>query len=280
MKSILQMISIKNEIYVGAQGVKNVYDLIIPDDFNGKIVLFIHGYKGFKDWGSWFLMEEEFVNEGYGFCKFNLSHNGGTVEHPTDFPNLKTFANNCFSYQYKDVQTMIAILNERFPSARIVLVGHSRGGGMALLSGRNTKVCAVITLAGVSSFAKRFAKPVALMEQWKKEGVRYERNERTKQEMPINYIQYLDFVKNKQLLNVEVASRIMKKPCLHFHGGKDDAISIDEAIQIATWTKSPLYILEEADHTFNTKHPWKKMALSDSLEFIMKKSLDFLAEID
>lgn len=270
------MQSLKNQIYTGAQQRQNVYDLVLPDNFNNHIVLFIHGYKGFKDWGSWYLMEKQFVENGYGFCKFNLSHNGGTVDNPIDFPDLEAFANNCFSYQYEDVQTMIALLNEKYPSARIVLMGHSRGGGLALLSGRNTKVCAVITLASVCSFAKRFDKPKALMDAWEKEGVRFELNSRTKQEMPISYRQYEDFLEHQDMLNVEIACRHLQKPCLHFHGGNDTSILIDEAIQISTWTKAPLMIIEEADHVFNSKHPWKEEQLSESLQFVMEKSLQFL----
>lgn len=275
-----KMLQLKNEIYTGAKGRKSVYDLSIPDIFNGKIVLFIHGYKGFKDWGSWFLMEKQFVENGFGFCKFNLSHNGGTTDNPIDFPDLEAFANNCFSYQYEDIQTLIATLNEKYSSAKIILIGHSRGGALALLSGRNTKVCSVITLASVCSFAKRFEKPKELMDNWKKDGVRFELNSRTQQQMPLNYLQYEDFLEHQDMLNVENACRHLHKPCLHFHGKNDTSILVDEAIQIASWTQSPLYIIEEADHTFNSKHPWKSEELSTSLQFIMDKTLDFLKSIE
>ena len=42
---------------------------------------------GFKDWGAWHLVQDFFTNKGYAFCKFNLSHNGGTVENGIDFPD-------------------------------------------------------------------------------------------------------------------------------------------------------------------------------------------------
>ena len=42
-----------------------------------KVVIFCHGYKGFKDWGAWNLMAEAFANAGFFFIKFNFSHNGG-----------------------------------------------------------------------------------------------------------------------------------------------------------------------------------------------------------
>ena len=41
------------------------------------IVIFCHGYKGFKDWGAWDLMAEEFSKAGVFFIKFNFSHSNG-----------------------------------------------------------------------------------------------------------------------------------------------------------------------------------------------------------
>ena len=30
-----------------------------------KVIIFCHGYKGFKDWGAWNLMAESFSNAGF-----------------------------------------------------------------------------------------------------------------------------------------------------------------------------------------------------------------------
>ncbi len=48
------------------------------DDSNTKpeVILFIHGFKGFKDWGAHNLVAEFFASRGYRFLKFNLSHSG------------------------------------------------------------------------------------------------------------------------------------------------------------------------------------------------------------
>ena len=55
------------------------------------LIIFCHGYKGFKDWGAWNLMAEAFAKIGFCFIKFNFSHNGGTIEQPIDFPDLEAF---------------------------------------------------------------------------------------------------------------------------------------------------------------------------------------------
>ena len=66
----------KDEVYRGANGKESLIDLEIPNMFNGEIVIFIHGFMGFKDWGAWHLMAKVFAKAGFFFVKFNFSHNG------------------------------------------------------------------------------------------------------------------------------------------------------------------------------------------------------------
>ena len=70
---------LSNQIYKGAEGRESLIDLEIPESFNGEIVIFIHGFMGFKNWGAWHLVQEYFIQQHYGFCKLNTSHNGGTI---------------------------------------------------------------------------------------------------------------------------------------------------------------------------------------------------------
>ena len=70
-----------------------VWDAFFNNNDNKKpLVIFCHGYKGFKDWGAWNLVAEAFMKANVFFVKFNFSHNGGTVEQPIDFPDLEAFA--------------------------------------------------------------------------------------------------------------------------------------------------------------------------------------------
>lgn len=270
------MIQLKNQIYTGSNLRKSVYDLSIPDNFNNKIIVFIHGYKGFKDWGAWNLMETAFVSKGFGFCKFNMSHNGGTAEQLIDFPDLQAFSENRYSYEVYDAKTIITLVREKYPDASIILTGHSRGGGIALLCGEHPAVHSVITFASISSVEKRFSDK-EMLEKWKADGVRYETNSRTGQEMPLKYVQYEDFILHQQELDIEQACKNMQKSCLHFHGTHDQAVNIQESITIASWTKSPLYVLENSNHTFETAYPWKEAKMSEALSFIVEKSITFLS---
>ena len=88
---------LKNNTYHGADGKESLIDLEIPKAFNGQIIIFIHGFMGFKDWGAWHLVQHFFTKMGYGFCKFNTTHNGGTIKNGIDFPDPKSFGQNTCS---------------------------------------------------------------------------------------------------------------------------------------------------------------------------------------
>ncbi len=270
------MLNLKNAIYIGSNKRPSLYDLTLPNNFNGDLILFIHGYMGFKDWGAWNLLEEYFVTENFGFCKFNISHNGGTVDNGIDFPDLNAFANNTYSKEVYDVHALIEEINKYIDqNTRIHLLGHSRGGGIALLNSNNTKITSIITLAGISSVAKRFSDQEVLS-KWKEIGVRHTQNQRTKQLMPHNYIQYLDFIEFQDELNIEKVCRELQKPNLVIHGDNDTSVSIDEGVEIAEWTNSPLYTIENADHVFGSSHPWTSDKLPKQLEEVFTLICTFI----
>ena len=248
-----------------------------------KIIIFCHGYKGFKDWGAWNIMAETFANAGFFFIKFNFSHNGGTVDNPIDFPDLEAFGTNNYTKELDDLETVIDWIsgNSDFKNEinleAIILIGHSRGGGIVLLkANEDNRIKKVITLAGVCDFEKRTA-TIGDLEQWKKDGVKYVLNGRTKQQMPHFYQFYEDFVKNKERFNVKKAAENLKIPQLIIHGDADTSVLIDEAENLHKWNpKSEYQIIENANHVFNTSHPWKEKMVSKELEIIVKFCIEFL----
>ena len=58
-------------------------DLTKPFQHNDKnLIIFCHGYKGFKDWGCWNLMADKFAQNGISFLKFNFSQTVGQLITP------------------------------------------------------------------------------------------------------------------------------------------------------------------------------------------------------
>lgn len=248
-----------------------------------KVVIFCHGYKGFKDWGAWDLMAKTFAESGFFFIKFNFSHNGGTSENPIDFPDLEAFANDNYTTQLNDLGSVInwaktnQAIAEEINLNDINLIGHSRGGGIVLLKAYEDKsIKKVVTFAGVSDYASRFPKNDKL-KQWQEEGVYYVENSRTHQQMPHYYQFYEDFIKNEQRLNIQKAVEQINIPLLIIHAKDDTSVKPLEAEKLHQWNhESELFYIKNGGHTFGAKHPWKSAKITIPLQKITRKTISFL----
>lgn len=262
--------------FIGASNRSSLIDLVIPEDFNGKMILFIHGFMGYKDWGAWNLMQDFFTNKGFGFCKYNVSHNGTTIENPTEFIDLTAFANNSYSNELADLTGALNWLETQMDDLpKIYLVGHSRGGGIALLGSKDERVYRVVTLAAIASIEKRFPEGKQL-KVWETQGTKYTVNGRTNQKMPQLYSQYEDFISNKERLDIQKACETSTKRTLVIHGDADTSVDIEEGHEIAQWLKTRLFEVEEADHTFGAKEPWESTELPVHLEKVCELIIGFL----
>jgi pimeloyl-ACP methyl ester carboxylesterase len=278
------MISKKNLTYKGSENRLSTFDLEVPSHFNNELVVFVHGYKGYKDWGAWDIAGKKFLNEGFAFAKMNLTHNGGTVENNIDFPDLEAFGRNCYSFEVDDVVFCLKEIQKELKNSdvsvdKIHLVGHSRGGGDVILAGAKFPVDSIITWAGISSVLKRT--PQMGSEQdlnWKKAGVHYVQNGRTKQQMPHYYSMMEDLIKNRAFLDIEQACKNASAKMYHIHGDSDEAISLKEAEDLSEWSGGTLHIIEGANHTFGAKHPWEENTLPTDLEKVVDMTLAFLKQ--
>lgn len=275
---------IKNTIIEGKHNKPILIDVFYNETNQPKpVVIFCHGYKGFKDWGAWNLMANTLAEEGFFSITFNFSHNGGAVNQPIDFPDLEAFGNNNYTKELDDLESVIDWIssNSEYKSEiqldKISLIGHSRSGGIVTIKAEeDNRIKKVISLAGVCDFSKRTATSGDL-EQWKKNGVKYVLNGRTKQQMPHFYQFYEDFKKNENRLTIQRAVSNLVIPYLIIHGDNDTSVFIDEAQQLHSWnSKSELEIIEKANHVFNTSHPWGKEILSEELEKVTQLCIDFL----
>ena len=244
------------------------------------LVIFAHGYKGYKDWGAWDLMAKKFGDAGFFFVKFNFSHNGTTLNQPTDFADLEAFGNNNFSKEMSDYD---AVLNHFYNDTKIdqdkvAIIGHSRGGGITVIKGfEDERVKVLIALAGVSNFKYRFPSQDRF-EEWKTEGVMYSENKRTHQQMPHYFQFYEDFEKNERRFDIQYAAQHLEKPLLIIQGTNDEAVKDKEAQLLNEWCKrSDLVMLENANHTFGAKEPWTEDQLPADLEKATLNMINFLS---
>lgn len=244
------------------------------------LVIFVHGYKGYKDWGAWNLMAKKFAEAGFFFVKFNFSHNGTTVEDPHNFADLEAFGNNNYSKELSDLGVVIDyfVKNGKVDDQKIVLIGHSRGGGISIIKTyEDERINGLITLASVDTL-DRFPKNDAF-EKWKEAGVYYVTNGRTKQEMPHYYQFYEDFEKDEHRFDVERATEMAKAHVLIIHGTNDESVSVRNAEHLHILNpNSELYLIENANHTFGAKEPWEDHGLPKDMNDVVEKSIKFIKE--
>ncbi len=253
----------------------------VPSDQPKATVVFCHGYKGFKDWGPWNLVADAFAKSGFLFVKFNFSHNGTTPDALEEFVDPEAFGQNNYSKEVEELKLVHhwALTTTTIDQARAKhlshLIGHSRGGGIALIVANSLNIVSLATWAGVSDFASRFPFGSAL-EEWRKNGVYYVLNSRTGQQLPHN-IQFLDdFLQNEEELDIRTKTRMLNKPFLILHGTKDEAVHISEAMRLNKWgILSSVYFIPNANHTFGASHPWKKNELPKDLSEVVDRTIHF-----
>jgi len=276
---------VKNIPISGKHNKPILTDLFYTENNQGKdIVIFCHGYKGYKDWGAWNLVAEAFAKQNFFFVKLNFSHNGGTIEQPIDFPDLEAFGNNNFTIELDDISSVLNWLEnnkniqEEINRENITLIGHSRGGGIVLIkASEDTRIKKVITWASVSDFGSRFPDKNQI-KAWEKDGVAYITNARTHQQMPHYFQFYTNYKENESRLHIKSAVKKLNIPYLIIHGTHDETVPVQEAKNINSWNKhSHLTLIESANHSFGSQQPWKSNKLPEDLKKTVDKTIQFMS---
>lgn len=273
-----------NQLFVGANGRRSLYDVIYSDgDAPLPLLIFCHGFKGFKDWGHFPMVCRHLAKAGFFVVKFNFSHNGVGLENIDEFTQLEDFSRNDYLKELADLNAIIETLESNADYNRLIdfermnLIGHSRGGSMAILyAAQNKSIQKVISWAAVADLEERLPESAEL-EEWKSSGVRTILNGRTGQEMPMDY-NFVDVLRsNKQKLNVEKAAKKLGKRAFFIHGENDSSVPLEHGFALHIWNPDAKFeSIANANHTFGGKHPFVENDLPAETKSILKMSLDFL----
>lgn len=244
-------------------------------------LIFVHGFKGFKDWGFWPYTAEFFVRNGFIVVSFNFSHNG-VGDSLTEFEELDKFAKNTISLEVDELDEIInsAKTGKLFIQncSAIGIIGHSRGGAVSILtSAKNQNVNALAVWASVAKLDRYTARQ---KKEWKEKGFVEVFNSRTKQMMRLNVNLLNDIEQNKNsTLNIETAVKKLNRPFLIVHGEQDLTVPVEEGkllFEFADKEKTELKIIPATGHTFDIVHPFESsnakfdIALNITLEFFQK----------
>lgn len=274
--------SMKNKTFsiTGAGGFPIDCDLTINETCEtSEMVIFIHGFKGFKDWGTHRLVAAFFAKHNIAFLKFNFSHNG--IKDPSSdvFDDLDAFAQNTFNKELFDLHKVITHVQSGIhfkAPEKIYLIGHSLGGGIAILqTNLDARVNKLITWASVDNFRKLWSPEAEQI--WKEKGVLYFPNSRTNQQMPIYRTLLDELEQDAHQLDIKSAASNIKKPWLIIHGDQDTTVDYSHAQHLHSLNpQSHLFTIKNGDHVFNGKHPWEEQELPAELHLACKHTLDFI----
>lgn len=257
-------------------------DLTYNDQLkDAPLVIFVHGFKGFKDWGTYNLMANNFVQNGFRFLKFNFSHNGTTPDNPVDFTDLIAFSDNTITMELDDLTAVIdfACNGSAIPRAPYVyLMGHSMGGGISIIkTTEDDRVKKLVTLASISGFRNLWPKQIE--EQWHLQGIMYFPNKRTGQQMPVKAALLDDLDRNPARFDIPAKAAAITQPWLIVHGDEDPTVPVGHAKELKkAQPKAELVIIKNTDHVFGASHPYADTALPAALLQVCEKVVDFLKD--
>tara|TARA_B100000767_G_scaffold210596_1_gene197655 strand:+ start:476 stop:1321 length:846 start_codon:yes stop_codon:yes gene_type:complete len=279
------MIKKLNNIIIDGSSDKSILiDVILKANKQAKqVVVFCHGFKGFKDWGPFNKIAAHFAEQDIVFVKFNFSHNGTTINDPINFNDLKAFGNNNFCKELDDLSLVLnwiencQELRGEIDTSKISLFGHSRGGSIAMLkSVEDSRVSKIISWASPSNFLDRLPKKEKLA-KWKELGIAYVYNGRTKQNMPMYYQFYENCSEFASRLNIQNAVSMMSIPHLLVHGSEDPTVLLCEAENIKSWnTNAQLHIINGANHVLGGFHPYELDKFPQDLQEAIDITIIFL----
>lgn len=259
-------------------------DARVPTDVEGPrpVIIFVHGFKGFKDWGSNPYVCESLARRGFYTVAFNFSRNG-TEGHGQEFTRLDRFEENTFTREVAELLEVIDAVEglrvphfERVGAERIGLLGHSRGGGIAILSAcREPAVRAVTVWGSVAAFDRYSDRQKG---QWRRDGFLESRNMRTGQDMRLGIGLLRDLELHRIELDIERGVRQLARPFLVVHGEQDLSVRIDDGERLfaaADPNLSEFERIPQTGHTFGAVHPFD--GSTSALERAIDRTATFFA---
>ncbi len=243
------------------------------------VIVFCHGFKGFKDWGPFPKWGRRLAQAGFVSIHVNFSYNGVHRDRPTEFTEPEKFAENTFTRELDDLQAVLDAIDEgTLPDApidpdHIGLLGHSRGGGTIILQAeRDSRVGALVTWSSVSTFVDRFTDDQ--IRDWETQGYTEIVNSRTGQVMRLNEGLYDDTMAHKDELDVRGAAEQIDVPWLVVHAHDDESVDFSAAETLASATDTAELMEASGGHTFGGEHPFDG-PVPDSLETVWDGTIDF-----
>lgn len=251
------------------------YDLYVPSgrtEIALPVVIFLHGFKGFKDWGPFPAACEAISEAGFAVVAVNFSHNG-IGEDPEVFDRMDLFRRETLSRDLDEVGMVIRALREgtidsakaRLNSNAVGLLGHSRGGHTAVAAAAEyEEVACLVTWSAVADYNERWSEE--MIADWKEKGFTEIKNGRTGQMMPVDRVVWEDAREHAARLMAAERVKELHMPVLFVHARDDESVPYTDAEKLHRNCPSAdkeLKLVTGTGHTFGGSHPFEEDAFPE-----------------
>lgn len=260
------------------------YDLYYPEasgEDSLPVIIFLHGFKGFKDWGAFPDACQQLSKAGFAVLAMNFSLNG-VGESMTEFDQLELFARETLSQDLNDVGTVIEGLKNGDISSpgvsmdiqRVGILGHSRGGHTAVAAAAvYPEIKCLVTWSAVADYNVRWSSE--MITDWEEKGVTEIKNGRTGQIMPVKDVVYKDAIEHADRLMAVKRAQELSAPALFIHSKGDEAVPYSEAEKLyehCSSNEKEIELIHDSGHTFDTAHPFNDDELPEAFDKVIAKT--------
>lgn len=251
------------------------FDVHLHENLQSKpIAIFFHGFKSFRNWGFIPYICNELANDNIITINLDFTLNGVISENPVVF-DIERFARNTITQELDDARKLIKTLNnsKNIPQLKevlkdwngeVILMGHSRGGGISMLLADEIKTSKLILLGTISTFDRYTSR---LKQEWLSKGYLEFNDIMNKQLLRMNSTYLIDLEENKEKFDLYKIARHLEIPVLFIHGENDiseraeKAKEIYKIIQNNQKSNCNFVLLQKANHLFNVTHPFENTNL-------------------
>lgn len=244
------------------------------------VVVFLHGFKSYKDWGFIPQVCKEFATSGAIAFNFDFSQNGIVDSRKPKF-DPEIFRKQTITKMMEDativvnyIRTNMAEITEDQFNGNIHLVGHSLGGAVSILAASKYRL-KVDRIILWNSIAKLDRNTERQKEQWVKNKSIEIKIEGCDQALPLD----VSYLTDKEILGndaiLEAISKI-KQNILIVQAKEDLTTKLKEAklLKEHAKEKAKLFVIENSGHTFGIKNKFEHV--TPSLAEAIERSIAFM----
>jgi len=243
----------------------NVEGIYFDAGTSSPLVIIVNGHNGFYNYGMFPYIQGMLFENRISSFSFNFSH-GGVVGNEDYFSDLEKYEKNCMRLETEDLLCVLENLasGKLNTHSKVILLAHSLGGVPTIFGAKKAaeQHISIDGIVLVSTVKTLNFWPAEMIKEWAAAGVFYKKNNRTKQELPQGFEFLQEVLSSDTTWNVEAAIKTLQPPVLIIHGEKDEAIPVEHGHSLFAWIdqtnlKAEFKIINNATHTFNTKHPFE-----------------------